>query len=69
MSGDWQTTTQQWYTIGFNDELDGINETPTNTNRYNQRIYWQGVEDARSTGHLCCWIWIMKPRTEANDGR
>ena len=51
------------YERGYNDELDDAAETPMDATRDDQRIYWQGVEDARRSGHLCCLR--MKPRTEA----
>ena len=56
------------YERGYNDTLDGEQEYTEGMTDADLAQYRAGVEDARNTGHLCCWIWIMQPRTEANDG-
>ena len=67
MCGDFQTTTGRWYAVGYNDATDGETEYQPTMTAADLAEYRAGVEDARSTGHLCCLR--MQPRTEANGDR
>ena len=64
MKGDFQTASNlSFYIIGFDDELEDAAETPPGTKRDDQRLYWQGVADARNGGHICT-VRMKQPREE-----
>ena len=68
MSGDWQTASRMaMYAIGYDDALDGFVRPPKNATANGVLRYWQGVDDARRSGHL--GELMMRPRKETNDGR